>query len=106
MSGKKTRIMYIECKTGSGDRGQARIGRVSFSASGKTIYYNGRAFQSCAGQGISGNYFDVETGDEYWISGPKRKGGDRHWAGGGPVRIDADIAGEYWASIRNCEPRK
>jgi len=29
--GRKTRIMYIELKSGFGDSGPARIGRVSFS---------------------------------------------------------------------------
>jgi len=98
--------MYIEPKSGHGVRGPARIGRVSFSATGKTIYYGGQSFQSCKGQGIGANYFDVETGDEYWISGPKKNGQDRHWAGGGDVHIDADIADEYRTTIRNCSPPK
>lgn len=106
MSGKATRIMYIERKSGHGDRGPARIGRVTFSASGKTIYYDGKAFQSCKGQGIGANFFAVDSGDEYWISGPKKNGEDRHWAGGGPVHIDEDVAKEYWAEIRNCDPPK
>jgi hypothetical protein len=55
MAGSKTRIMYIEAKSGHGDRGPARIGRVSFSATGKTLYYGGRSFQSCKGQGIAFN---------------------------------------------------
>ena len=104
MAGKLTRVMYVERKTGFGDNGPARIGRVSFSHSGRTIYYNDKSFQSCGGQGIAGNYFDTETGDEYWISGPKKNGQDRHWAGGGPVAIDNDIAEEYWRDIRKCTP--
>ncbi len=106
MSLKKTRIMYIECKSGHDGRGPARIGRVSFSATGKTIYYGGRSFQSCKGQGIGANFFETASGDEYWISGPKKNGQDRHWAGGGDVEIDADIADEYWADIRQCVPPK
>ena len=98
--------MYIELKSDHGDRGPARIGHVSFSASGRTLYYNGRAFQSCKGQGIGANYFDTKSGEEYWISGPKKNGGDRHCAGGGPVEIDEDVADEYWAEIRQCEPPK
>jgi hypothetical protein len=98
--------MYIELKTRQGDRGPARIGRVCFSASGRTIYYKGRAFQSCKGQGIGANYFDTESGEEYWISGPRKDGGDRHWAGGGTVEIDEDVADEYWAEIRQCDPPK
>ena len=34
-------------------------------------------FQSLKGAGFKANYFDVETGDEYWISGCKRDGSDR-----------------------------
>ena len=51
-------------------------------------------------------YFDVKTGEEYWISGPKKNGQDRHWAGSGPVEIDPDVAEEYWKDIRGCEPAK
>ena len=35
-----SRIMYIESK-GDGITGPARIGRVTFSKSGKTLYYRG-----------------------------------------------------------------
>ena len=101
-----SRIMYVEQKSGYGDNGPARIGRVTFSHSGRTIYYNGKSFQSLGGQGISGNYFETETRDEYWISGPKKNGQDRHWAGGGPVAIDDDVIEEYWQTIRGCPPPK
>ncbi|UCD28235.1 MAG: 1-deoxy-D-xylulose-5-phosphate synthase [Planctomycetota bacterium] len=105
----KSRIMYIELKThpgGHDDRGPARIGRVTFSATGKTIYYQGKKFQSLKGAGFCGNYSDVDTGDEYWISGCKKNGQDRHWAGGGPVEIDNDVREEYWTEIRNQPDRK
>lgn len=95
----KTRIMYIELKSGFGDCGPARIGRVTFSKSGRTIYYQGKAFQSLKGNGISGNYFDVDTGEEYWISGPKKDRSDRHWAGSGIVEIDDDVRDEYFQKI-------
>ena len=98
--------MYVELKSGAGDCGPARIGRVSFSKTGRTVYYNGKQLQAATGGGIRGNYFDVQTGDEYWVSGPKRDGTDRHWAGGGTVNIDADVAEEYWREIRNCSPPK
>jgi len=35
------RIMYIECKAG-GLTGGARIGRVTFSKTGRTLYYRGQ----------------------------------------------------------------
>ena len=74
-------IKYIELKTGYADNGPAWIGNVKESKTGKTIYFNNHAFQKC--QGIQGNYYDIETGEEYWISGVKRNGQDRHWAGSG-----------------------
>lgn len=100
MAGKKTRIMYMELKSGYGDSGPARIGRVSFYHTGQTLYYKGKQFRSANGQGNAGNYHDVETGEEYWISGPRKNGQDRHWAGSGSVEIDPDVAEEYWSQIR------
>jgi hypothetical protein len=58
------------------------------------------------GQGIGANYFEVETGDEHWVSGPTKNGQDRHWAGGGPVQIDEDVAEEYWNEVRKAVPPK
>ena len=103
MKPETTRIMYVECKT-SGDRGRARICRVRLSKTGRTLYVGGLELQSCRGGGIRGNYFDTKTGVEYWVSGPKKNGEDRHWAGGGVVQIDADVVNDYWRSIRGCEP--
>ena len=106
MAGNQTRIMYIELKSDHNDIGPARIGRVSFSQTGRTIYYRGRSFQSLKGSGIGANYVDVESEEQYWISGPKRNGGDRHWAGSGPVEIDSDVADEYWREVRHSSPPK
>ena len=93
--GKDRRLMYLENKSKLGDRGEARIGWVTFSKTGRSIYYRGRRFQRLKGGGVSGNYFDVDTGDEYWISGVKKTGTNRHWAGGGTIRIDSDARAEY-----------
>lgn len=86
-------ILYIELKSGYSDDGPAWIGRVRYSKSGMTVYFNNKAFQRQAG--ISGNYIDLETGEEYWISGVKKNGGDRHWAGSGKIMIDRKIINEY-----------
>ena len=86
-------IKYIELKSGYSDDGPAWIGNVKESKSGKTIYFNDHAFQKC--QGIQGNYYDIETGEEYWISGVKKNGHDRHWAGKGKVIIDRKVIDEY-----------
>jgi hypothetical protein len=100
MSVHKTRIMYIEDKSG-GLEGPARIGRVTFSKSGRSLTYGGRTFQSLGGSGFKANYVDVDTRDEFWISGPRKDGADRLYAGGALVEIDADVAEEYWEIIRN-----
>ena len=90
-----TMLRYIELKSGFGDSGPAWIGRVSLSKSKTTVYFNGRALKKAKGGGISGNYFDIETGEEYWVSGVKKNGGDRHWAGSGPVLVEQDAVEEY-----------
>ena len=101
----KTRIMYVEYK-GDGLTGDARIGRVAFSQTGRTIYYRGKAFASLNGRGYKANYYDVETGEHYWISGPKRDGSDRLYAGKRTtVVIDEDVREEYWSSIRKLSQR-
>lgn len=95
----KSRIMYIESKS-QGLNGTARIGRVTFSKSGATLYYQGKSFQSLKGSGFKSNYFDVDTGEVYWISGPRQDGQDRLYQSNLPVEIDEDIAAEYWHEIR------
>lgn len=95
----KTRIMFIENKSGGdGLTGPARIGRVTFSKTGKTIYYRGAELQSLKGAGFKANYFDVNTGDEYWVSGPKKNGQDTLYQG--KVEIDEDVRVDYWTGIR------
>jgi hypothetical protein len=100
---KKTRIMYIEQK-GEGISGPARIGRVSFTKSGKSIYYQGRLFKSLSGYGFKANFFDAESGEHYWISGCKKDGTDRLYPG--TVTIDEDVREEYWREIRKQPVKK
>lgn len=91
-------IRYIELKTPNND-GSAWIGNVKLSKSGNTIYFNNHAFKKY--NGIQGNYIDIETGEEYWISCVKKNGQDRHWAGKGKITIDRKIVNEY-LNIINC----
>src|SRR6185503_298428 len=98
------RIMYIECKAG-GLTGAARIGRVTFSKTGRTLYYRGQTFQSLKGAGFKSNYYCVESGEDYWISGPKRRGGDALYGGSTPIEIDEDVREEYWREIRRQPDR-
>jgi hypothetical protein len=87
----KSEMKYIELKTGYADNGPAWIGNVEFSKSGKTMYFNGHALK---GNG-HGACSDLETHEIYWVSGIKKSGRDRHWAGRGKIMIDRTIVDEY-----------
>ena len=93
----KTRVMYIEYK-GDGITGPARIGRVTFSKTGMSIYYRGKRFARLKGSGFKANYFDKETGEHYWISGCKKDGTDALYSTS--IEIDEDVREEYWTDIR------
>jgi hypothetical protein len=92
----KPRLMYIELKE-DGLRGPARIGRVTLSQTGKTLYYDGRTLAPMSG-GLKANYFDTNTLEQFWISGPRADGCDSLYAA--TVDIDDDARSEYWRDIR------
>ena len=87
--------MYIENKDGDLYGADARVGWVTFSRTGKTVYYKDKVLKRASGGGISGNHYDEATGEEYWISGIKKRGTNTHWATGGHVEIDDDAHDEY-----------
>jgi hypothetical protein len=93
--GLKKRVMYVESKGGSIDGAHGRIGWVAFSKSGQTVYYRDKVLKKIRGGGISGNFYDEETGEEYWVSGVKKRGSDAHWAESIKIAIDEDAANEY-----------
>jgi hypothetical protein len=110
--------MYIECKGGGlvemygqmvvdpnkgGLTGPARIGRVTFNRTGKTLFYDGKRFHRS--EGFKSNYVCEETGERYWISGPKKRGGDALYATNMTTKIDDDVREEYWTQIRNSPDR-
>jgi hypothetical protein len=100
-----TRIMFIENKNGESNLiGNARIGRVTFSKTKKSVHYNGKTFERM--RGFKANFFDVETGDPYWISGCKENGEDRLYGERLPIHIDEDAREEYWLQIRNMPENK
>jgi hypothetical protein len=47
----------------------------------------------------------MASGEDYWISGPKRNGGDALYGGSAPIEIDDDIREEYWRDIRRQPER-
>lgn len=91
--------MYIEFK-GDGLTGPARIGLVTFSKTGRTLYYKGQSFQSLKGAGFKANYRDLNTNERYWISGPRNDGADRLYSESTRVEIDEEVRTEYWRNIR------
>lgn len=93
--GESKRVMYIENKEGYIDDFAAHIGWVTFSKSGKTVYYQDKALSRLKKGGISGNHMDEETGEEYWVSGIKKRGSNTHWAESTSVKIDDDAREEY-----------
>ncbi len=91
----RSRIMYIELKGDDGLEGAARIGRLYLSKSGKTLYYKGWRFQSLKGLGFKSNYINLESGDYFWISGPRKDQNDRLYGGNKDVVVDEDVRAEY-----------
>ena len=94
------RIMYVENKNGGLD-GDGRIGWVESSKTGRTSRYRGRE-PLRVGQGYKNNCIDLENGDEYWVSGPRKDGADKLYGG---VHIDEDARVEYWTKIRQQPSR-
>ena len=48
---------------------------------------------------MGGNYVDMETGESFWVSGVKKNGEDRHWAGSGRVLVEAGAVSDYLKTI-------
>jgi hypothetical protein len=95
--------MYIEDKS-DGLAGACRIGRVTFSKTGATLHYGARSFQSLKGRGFKANYFEVDSGRHFWISGPRKDGADGLYGRiTQPDDVDPDVAEEYWRDVRGME---
>jgi len=96
-------LRYIELKSGHSDNGPAWIAYVTESKSGRTLYFNGRGLMKLKGQrrgDSGGNCIDMETGEAFWVSGVKKNGKDRHWAGSGKVLIEAAAVSDYLNTIK------
>lgn len=75
-----------------------RIARVRLSRTDKTIHVGEVMLSSLRGRGYKSNFVDLASGEEYWISGPRRDGQDTLYPG--VVEIDDDVREEYWRDIR------
>ena len=90
-------IVYLEMKPYLA--GPARICRVQYSKTRKTIYYKGLTLQSLKGGGYKANFFNVDTDMWYWVSKCKKNGNDTLYPG--IIEIDDDVRDEYWTEIRH-----
>ncbi len=97
----KPEIIYVELIDDSNHKGPAWIGYGFFNRTRKTVYFNGRILSK--GRGISSNYFDIQSNEDFWVSGIKKNGEDRHWAGSGKITIDETAIEEYLKIIDEVE---
>lgn len=93
----KSELMYIELKS-DGLRGEGRIGRVTASKTGKTLYYKNRTLMPARGMPLKANYFDQDSQEDFWVSRPKKDGNDSIFPS--QINIDEDVREEYWLVIR------
>jgi hypothetical protein len=93
--GAKRRVLYVENKDGMIDGANGRIGWVTFSQTGQSVYYRDRILRRVHGGGPRGNFLDDATGEEYWVSGVKKRGSNGHWAETVTIAVDDDALEEY-----------
>ena len=89
----KSDIVYVERTNGSNHDGEAWIGKCFYSNSGLSIYFDGKGFKR--EKSHNSNYYDLDSGELYWISKVKKNGQDRHKFGKGLIYIDKSIVDEY-----------
>jgi hypothetical protein len=81
--------MYVQLKTGHGtDEGPSWISRVRFSKTWRTAYIQGRTLHRVTGfsrANFDSNFYDVDLGDEYWLSGPKSDRTDGRYSSRQPM---------------------
>lgn len=92
------RVMFVQLKTGHGlDNGPAWISVVSFNRTWKTARWHGRTLRRSSGM-FDANFFDVETDEEYWISGPHRDRRDTRYSSITPT-VDDQAREAYQAFL-------
>lgn len=92
--------MFVQLKSGYDiDRGPSWIGWVEFNKSWKTARFHGRELRRF--QGSDANFYDVETEEWFWLSGPKRDRTDTRY---GPElsQVDEDAREAYEAFLKGA----
>lgn len=94
----RRRLMFVQLKSGHDtDRGPSWIGWVNFNRSWNTARYRGRELRRTPGL-VYGNFIDVMTGEELWLSGPKRDQSDTRY-GPRTTSVDEDARDAYDAFL-------
>jgi hypothetical protein len=91
------RVVFVQLKTGyETDRGPCWICRAHFTKTWQSVQFHGRTLRRQ--QGVRGNFVDVESGEEWWVSGPKRDQTDARYSWQQPV-VDDEVRAEYEAFL-------
>ena len=86
--------MFVQLKTGHDiDQGPCWISVVRFNRSWKTAYWHGKTLRRWPGM-FDANFFDVDTREHYWLSGPHRDHRDTRYGNVTPT-IDDDARSAY-----------
>lgn len=96
------RVMYVQLKSGyNTDTGPSWIGWVRFTKTWRTAYFQGRTLRRVTGTAYAGsdaNFYDTETAEGFWISGPKRDRTDGRYSRRQPV-VEEDARAAYDAFL-------
>lgn len=94
--------MYVQLKTGfPTDRGPAWIDWVEFTRTWRTARFQGRTLRRVTGTyraNFDSNFYDVDNGEEFWVSGPKRDRTDGRY-GSQPPQVSAEASEHYEAFL-------
>ena len=94
--------MYLQLKTGHNtDRGPAWVAQVRFTSTWRTAHVHGRTLRRItgrAGANFDSNFYDIDTGEEFWMSGPKRDRTDGRYSNQQPL-VDDDARKAYEAFL-------
>lgn len=88
-------MMDVELNFRHGDSAPAWIERVTFPTSGLSIFYRRLELRCLMGGGVSCNCIDGKTVEELWVSGVKRNGPTRQWAGSGTGEVVDNVRDEH-----------
>ncbi|GAA5192772.1 hypothetical protein GCM10023322_53060 [Rugosimonospora acidiphila] len=92
------RVMFVQLKTGYDlDKGPAWISWVRFNRTWKTAHWHGKTLHRWTGMSDA-NFYDVQTHEEYWLSGPHRDRADTRYGNPRP-EVDGDARDAYEAFL-------